>query len=52
METQYKLLQYSTVGWEEVYTKLTKEECSKAIENLLADGINPEYLKVVLDNDS
>jgi hypothetical protein len=50
MENRYKLLQYATVGWEEIYTNLTKEECSKAIENLLAEGINPQYLKVLQDN--
>jgi hypothetical protein len=52
MEKLYKLLQYSTIGWEEVYTKLTKEQCSREIENLLAEGINPQYIKVVPDEEN
>jgi hypothetical protein len=51
MEQLYKLLQYSTIGWEEVYTKLTKEQCSRKIESLLAEGTNPQYIKAVPDND-
>jgi hypothetical protein len=51
MEQLYKLLQYSTIGWEEVYTKLTKEQCSREIQNLLAEGTNPQYIKAVPDND-
>ena len=51
MEKLYKLLQYSTMGWEEVYTKLTKEQCSKEIQNLLAEGTNPQYIKAVPDED-
>jgi uncharacterized protein YbdZ (MbtH family) len=47
----YKLLQYSTMGWEVTHTKLTKEECSKIIESNLSEGINPKYMKVELDND-
>jgi hypothetical protein len=51
MEKLYKLLQYSTIGWEEIYTKLTKEECKKVIENLLSEGTNPDYLKAIPDTD-
>lgn len=51
MEKLYKILLYSTVGWEEVHTKLIKEQCSKQIENLLAEGTNPQYIKVLPDND-
>jgi hypothetical protein len=52
MEKLYKLLQYSTMGWEEVYTKLTYEQCSKEIQNLLAEGTNPQYIKVVSDEEN
>jgi hypothetical protein len=48
----YKLLQYSTVGWEVTHTKLPREECTKTINSLLAEGINPNYIKVELDNDT
>lgn len=52
MEKLYKLLQYSTVGWEETNTKLTKEQCENCIKELLADGVNPQYIKVILDTDA
>jgi NADPH-dependent 7-cyano-7-deazaguanine reductase QueF len=48
----YKLLQYSTVGWEVTHTKLQREECAKTINSLLVEGINPDYIKVELDNDT
>lgn len=51
MEKLYKLLQYSTIGWEEVKTKITKEHCENYIKELLADGVNPQYIKVILDTD-
>jgi len=48
----YKILQYSTVGWEVTHTKLQREECAKTINLLLAEGINPDYIKIELDNDT
>jgi hypothetical protein len=51
MESLYKLLQYSTMGWEVTHTKLIKDECKSIIEMLLQEGINPEYIKVIPDND-
>lgn len=48
----YKLLLYSTVGWEVVLSKLTREECKLAIEQNLAEGVNPKYIKVELDNST
>ena len=46
----YKLLLHSTIGWEEVNTNLTREECKIEIEKHLAEGINPNHIKVELDN--
>jgi hypothetical protein len=51
MEKLYKLLQYSTVGWEEIKTSVTREQCELLIKELLADGVNPQYIKVILDAD-
>ena len=51
-DVKYKLLQYSTMGWEEVHTNLTKQECTIIIENNLAEGINPNHMKVELDNST
>jgi len=48
----YKLLQYSTMGWEVTHTKLTREECSKTINSLLGEGVNPDYIKLNPDNDT
>lgn len=51
-ETRYKLLQYSTIGWEEVHKNLTREECKVLIETNLAEGVNPRHIKVELDNST
>jgi uncharacterized protein YbdZ (MbtH family) len=52
MENQrYKLLQFSTIGWEEVHSNLTKEECMRIIESNIAEGVNPNHLKVQLDDN-
>jgi hypothetical protein len=47
----YKLLQFSTIGWEVTYTKLSREECAKTINSLLSEGVNPDYIRLELDND-
>lgn len=52
MEKLYKLLQYSTIGWEETQVKLTKEQCENYIKELISDGVNPQYIRVILDEDS
>ena len=43
----YKIMQIFTQGWEVTDTNLTKEECSVRLQQYLADGVNPNYLKVV-----
>ncbi len=40
------------MGWEVTHTKLTREECSKTINSLLGEGVNPDYIKLNPDNDT
>ena len=47
----YKILQLFTEGWEVTDANLTKENCSLRLQQYLADGINPSYLKAVSDDD-
>jgi hypothetical protein len=49
--TYYKIVQVFTQGWEVTDTKLTKEECSVRLQGYLADGVNPAYLKALIDED-
>lgn len=53
MEKLYKIQEYSTTGWEDVSEpmcrKLTKEQCSIRIEELLAEGYNPNRLQAIPD---
>ena len=55
MEKLYKIQHNETVGWEDIEeprcTKLTKEQCSIRLEQLMSEGYNPKYLKAVPDND-
>ncbi len=50
----YKIEEEGTNGWalvDEKYQHLTKEECSELLETLMAKGANPNYLRVVRDDD-
>ena len=50
----YKIEEEGTNGWALVdhkYQHLTKEECSELLESLMAKGANPNYLRVVRDDD-
>lgn len=49
---KYKLLQYATIGWEVTHSNLTKEECTAIINSNIAEGINPNYMKVQIDTDT
>lgn len=55
METQrYKILHQFTNEWELIDSKavkLTKEQCDALLSQYLSEGINPNYLRAVLDND-
>ena len=42
------------MGWTLIDDKaqnLTKEECDKMLDNVLKAGANPQYIKVVANND-
>ena len=51
----WKILSNETTGWHEIEEascrKLTKEQCSVRLEQLMNEGYNPKYLKAVPDND-
>ena len=50
----YKIEEEGTNGWElvdEKHQHLTKEEWSELLESLMAKGVNPNYLRVVRDDD-
>lgn len=49
----YRIEENYTNGWELIdpsCQKLTKEECNSKIESLLANGMNPNYIRAVRDN--
>ena len=53
-EKRYKIMNESTTSWVLIDDKaqnLTKEECDKWIQDLLKGGANPNYFKVVANND-
>lgn len=50
----YRIEENFTGGWELIDTeaqKLTKEQCDQLLQQYLAQGHNPNYLRAVLDND-
>ena len=46
-ERFYKIEQAFTTGWEVIAENLTKEECKVKLDEYLAEGISPDYLRVV-----
>lgn len=56
MEKLYKIQENQTFGWEDLGDiecfKLTKENCSKKIQELIQRGYNPNRLRAVYDNES
>ena len=53
-DRRYKIMNQTTMGWTLIDDKaqnLTKEECDKMLDNALKAGANPQYLKVVANND-
>ena len=53
-ERRYKIMNESTTGWVLINDKaenLTKQECDKWISDLLNAGANPNYFKIVAQND-
>lgn len=47
MDFTYKILQYSTTGWEIVHSGLTKDQAKERLEAYMSDGVNPTHLKVI-----
>jgi hypothetical protein len=54
MKQLYKILQMFTNEWElidEKAVKLTKEECDHLLNYYVSEGVNPNHLRAVCDND-
>ncbi len=50
METLYRIEEFVTTGWElmnETYVGMTKERTTEVLNQLIADGYNPNLLRVV-----
>ena len=46
-EPLYRIEEQEIAGWVEVATNLPKEECKNLYESLVAQGTNPNYLRIV-----
>lgn len=54
-QIRYRIEELYTQGWELIDSSavnLTKEECDRRLNEYLQRGINPNYLRVVLDHES
>ncbi len=52
MDYLYRIEENFTNGWELAgpkLVKLTKEECKREYDILVAQGHNPDYLRIVVD---
>jgi len=47
MEEIYKLQEEGTNGWADVCKPCCKEDCIKYYESLIADGSNPERIRII-----
>ncbi len=47
MEPLYTLQQFETQGWVSVATNLIKEDAKNKLDALIADGTNPQDLKLI-----
>ena len=53
-DRRYKVMTETTMGWTLIADEaqnLTKEECDKMLDNAFKAGANPQYIKVVANND-
>ena len=53
-DRRYKVMTQTTMGWTLIADEaqnLTKEECDKFLDNALKAGANPQFIKVVANND-
>ena len=54
MENLYRIEELFTTGWDLINSddqKLTREQCKKRLNFYLAEGISPDRLRVVSDDD-
>ena len=52
MSRKYRVEQYYTTGWSVVHQnaiKLSKDEAKKILEELMAEGVNPDSLRAIPD---
>ena len=52
MSRKYRVEQKFTTGWglvSETSVKLSKDEAKKMLENLLAEGVNPDDIRAIPD---
>ena len=53
-DRRYKVMTETTMGWTLIADEaqnLTKEQCDKMLNDALKAGANPQYIKVVANND-
>ena len=53
-DRRYKVMTETTMGWTLIADEaqnLTKEECDKFLDNAFKAGANPQFIKVVANND-
>tara|TARA_Y100000004_G_scaffold52818_1_gene58666 strand:+ start:2687 stop:2851 length:165 start_codon:yes stop_codon:yes gene_type:complete len=53
MEKLYKVMEFTTTGWEvpgDEYKGLTKERAKELINYLLNEGVSPDKIKAVPDS--
>ena len=47
MESLYTLQQFETQGWVTIATNLIKEDAKDKLDALIANGLNPQDLKLI-----
>lgn len=54
MEQLYRIEELCTTGWTLIDSdkrKMTKQQCSEALQMYISSGYNPNSLRAVADND-
>lgn len=54
MTQTYRIEELSTTGWDLIephQCKLTKEQCKEQLDYYMSEGLSPDSLRVVPDND-
>jgi len=50
METLYRIEELCTTGWEVVNEHLTRSEASERIQDLIREGLNPNYIRATRED--